>query len=102
MTDVRLHPTIGVADLGFVEAASLALSDVSRGQGPVTVMSFKCGADSISAPDVRVTNTHPIDVTSAWSGDRVRTDVAVSGKLPTTPWSIDVSLRLRGKVTYRC
>ncbi len=42
-----------------------------------------------------------LDRRVAWSGDRVRVDIAVSGNLPPTAWSADVTIELSGQLTYR-
>lgn len=98
---VTLHPTSGVPNLGFIQSLTVSVSDASRAQTPIQVMTFKRAASATVGSDLQVTNTQPVDVTSAWSGDRVRVDLAVSGSLPTTAWSLDMTLLLSGQITYR-
>ncbi len=100
VTSIRLHAASGVQNLDFIRSASLAMSDASKAQTPVTVASYQRPTGAASSPDLEVTNTEPVDVTMAWSGDRVRIDVAVSGTLPATAWSLDVTLLLTGQITY--
>jgi hypothetical protein len=97
---VTIHPTSGVPNLEFIQSFSVAMSDASRSQKTIEVMTFKRTANAASGSDLQVTNAQPVDVTDAWSGDRVRVDLAASGSLPTTAWSVDVTLWLNGQISY--
>ncbi len=100
VTHIHLHAVSGVPNLDFIRAANLAMSDVSKSQAPITVASYQRSAGAGSSSDLEVGNPQPVDVTAAWSGDRVRIDVGVTGSLPTTAWTIDVTLSLTGQISY--
>jgi hypothetical protein len=97
--EVTLHASSGVTNLDFIQSASVALSDAS-GSGTAATMTYKRPAGRVSGPDLEVINTPPVDVTDAWSGDRVRVDVAVTGTLPTTAWSADLTFWLSARIVY--
>jgi hypothetical protein len=42
----------------------------------------------------------PIDITTLWSADQTVIELAVDGQLPEQDWTVDVALKLTGKITY--
>jgi hypothetical protein len=100
-TKVYLHPSSGVTNLDFIQSATVAVADATQSQTPGTTMTFKRTPGAKSGTDLVVTNGQPVEVTKALSGDRVRFDVAIAGTLPTTAWSMDVTVWLNGEITSR-
>ncbi len=96
---VTLHASSGVTNLDFIQSASVALADASHSSTEAT-MTYVRPAGRISGPDLEVTNTPPVDVSAAWSGDRVRVNIAVTGALPTTAWSADLTFWMSARIVY--
>jgi hypothetical protein len=61
-------------------------------------MCFERPATAASSSEVEVESSPAVDVTMAWSGERVRVDLSVAGVLPRQAWTIDVGLWLDGEI----
>ena len=42
----------------------------------------------------------PVDITALWSADQTVIELAVAGQLPEQDWTVDVALKLTGKIAY--
>jgi hypothetical protein len=42
----------------------------------------------------------PIDITALWSTDQAVIELQVAGQLPEQDWTVDLTLRLSGKMAY--
>jgi hypothetical protein len=100
-TKVQMRATHGVSNLDFIQSAALAISNAADPQKSTRITTFKRTSATQSGPDLSVTNTAPVDVSQAWSADRVRFDVALAGVLPTTDWSADITVWLNGEIDYQ-
>ena len=98
---VRLHAAQGVSNLDFIRFALVTMSSAAGSPAGVEIMHFERSAETPSGPDLECALSQPIDVTQAWSGERVRIDVTVAGVLPAQAWAVDVSLHLCGGISYR-
>ena len=53
-----------------------------------------------SSSDIDVSISAPIDITALWSADQAVIELQVEGQLPERDWTVDLTLRLSGKMTY--
>jgi hypothetical protein len=90
-----------LANLDFIEAARVAMSDCSESLAPVDIIDYERPANTPSSSVIEVATQYPIDVTKLWGAKSTRIEVQVAGRLPEAAWSTDITLRLGGKITYK-
>jgi hypothetical protein len=44
---------------------------------------------------------YPIDISHVWSAKRLLVTVSLAGQLPDRGWSVDITLHLSGKISYK-
>lgn len=85
-------PTSGVTSLGFIDAATVALEDTRI---------FTCNGD---CPDetgaLALLSATSADATQFLAADQLEVTFEVIGALPTSAWSVDVDVCVRGTVAY--
>jgi hypothetical protein len=42
----------------------------------------------------------PVDITTLWSADKAVIELQMAGQLPEQDWTVDVTLKLSGRITY--
>lgn len=89
----------GLADLNFIESARVTAADPANPQGATELSNYDRSEDAPSSSSIEVTMPTPIDITSLWSADLAVVELQMAGQLPEQDWTVDVTLKLSGKIT---
>lgn len=85
-------PKSGVTSLGFVESAHVMLESM-----PIFACDGDCPAETGALALLSSTSA---DAVPLLMGDQVGVTLEVTGALPTSAWSVDVDVCVRGSVEY--
>jgi len=95
---VEFFSPTGIADFGFVDAAKITLQSTSGGSCNLPDL-VNYQRDPSSAPQATLTFTGPdaVDLMPCLSAGSASLRTDFSGRLPTTPWSMDTKACFSGK-----
>ena len=97
---VTVTATGGVPNLDFVKSAHLTMADSTNVETTTEIVNYdRCDA-APSSSVIEVSMPTPIDITTLWSADQTLIELAVAGQLPEQDWTVDVAMKLAGKITY--
>jgi hypothetical protein len=101
--EVILRPTGSLQNLDFIRTARVLMSSPTQaGVQPATeIINYERVSDQASQPTLTVKTLVPIDITELWAAEKTDITLTLSGVLPEVDWSVDVSLRLGGKIEYK-
>lgn len=101
--EVILRPTGSMQNLDFIRAARVLMSNPTKGsvQPATEIINYERANDLVSQPILTVKTLVPIDITELWAAEQTAITLTLSGTLPSVDWSVDVSLRLSGKIEYK-
>jgi len=102
---VRVHHVSVAAggtlpSLDFIRLARMTMADNAVPEGATEIMEFVRGEGAPSSSVIEVDIPAPVDVTAAWTADKTVIAFNVIGQMPTQAWTVDVTLKLSGKITY--
>lgn len=105
-SNVRVHRVTLVASggqpsLDFIECARMTVSTLGHPEGAIEIMSYERVADARSGSAIEVDIPLPNDITIPWTTDQTVIELQVAGQLPTQDWTVDVTLKLSGEITYK-
>ena len=89
------------ADLDFIDLARVTGNDPTRPEGATELLNYARTEGTPPGSDIEVSMPTPIDITTLWSADQPVIELQVAGQLPEQDWTVDVTLRLSGKITGR-
>jgi hypothetical protein len=101
LTQIDLMATRGASDLGFIQFARVTMSDAQGNDLPVELINYARAANAPASPQLSAKTPHPIDISKMWTAKKVLVTVSVAGTLPELGWSVDVTLHLSGKISYK-
>jgi len=91
----------GLPDLDFITCAHMTVATLGRPETVVEIMNFDRGAGAPAASIIQVEIPAPNDITGPWTADQTVIGFELAGQLPTQDWTVDVTLKLSGKITYK-
>jgi hypothetical protein len=105
-TAVHLHQlTIAqggtLPSLDFITSAHVTVAASSSPESPTTILDYDRAADAPAGSAIQVDMPAPVDITTAWTADTTIVELDVAGQLPTQDWTIDVTLKLSGRIAYK-
>jgi hypothetical protein len=105
-TEVQIHqvtiaPGGTLSSLDFIEFALVNVSGGSNPESPTKILDYDRAIDAPAGSAIDVDMPAPIDITTAWIAGNTVIDFQVAGQLPTQDWTVDVSLKLSGKIAYK-
>jgi hypothetical protein len=87
--------------LDFIRFARMTMAATTTPERATEIMDFIRGENAPSSPVIEVDIPAPVDITAAWTADKTVITFNVIGQLPTQDWTVDVTLKLSGKITYK-
>jgi hypothetical protein len=95
---VQFFAGAGIGDFGFIDSAKITLQSASAGSCPLADL-VDYQRDPSSAPQSTQTFTGPagVDLMPCLSAGSASLRTDFSGRMPTTPWSMDVKACFSGK-----
>ena len=97
---VTVTATDGVPNLDFIKSARLTMADSANSEATTEIVSYDRCDEAPSSSTIEVSMPEPIDITPLWSADQTLIELAMAGQLPEEDWTLDVTLKLTGKITY--
>jgi hypothetical protein len=93
--------TSGIAELGFVDAAHVTVASGNPESALPTLVAYDCAGDCpVSGATLVVPATAQQDAADYLASGSLVVDVQVTGQLPATAWTMDVSVCVKGRATY--
>ena len=90
----------GLPNLDFIESALMTATAPSISESTTEIANYARSEAALSGSSIEGTRPAPTDITSLWSADQVVISLQVTGQLPEQPWTVDVTLKLSGHITY--
>jgi hypothetical protein len=105
LRQVTVAATDGVPDLAFIKYAHLTMSSPAA-PGATTgatteLINYERCDEAEPSSVIQVDMPTPIDITPIWSADQTVIDIAMAGQLPEEDWTVDVTLKVAGKITFK-
>jgi hypothetical protein len=98
---MRITPTDSQTRLDCIHSASLTVAVDGRQETTIPVAKYDRDPNATPSSDIEVSMPAPVDVTAVWSADKTVVELQVTGQLPTQDWTVDLTLNLSGKITYK-
>jgi hypothetical protein len=98
---VTLTTTSGLPNLDFIKNVRLTMSDPATSKEATDLISYERCDEAPSSSVIEVSMPRPIDITPLWSAAQTVIGIALAGRLPEDDWTMDVSLKVGGKITYK-
>jgi hypothetical protein len=98
---VTITATGGLADLDFVKTVRVTISDPATTKEATELISYERCDEEPSSSVIEGNMPEPIDITPLWSADQTVIWLALGGRLPEEDWTVDVTLKVGGKITYK-
>ncbi len=99
-TSVRLVARPGTPDLSFIRRIEVSmLAEQSKSAKPTVVVDYR-SPSTLAGRYVEIPVEESANSLDQWRTHGSRYDVTVWGKLPTEPWSIDITVSFTGKFSY--
>jgi hypothetical protein len=96
-TEITLSLREGPTDLSFMHAASLTVS--KSGAAAETVIDYQRGSEAVGTSVTLPVQGDP-KLLDPWSVQDATFVLTLTGELPKVAWSVDISIRFSGKVSY--
>lgn len=98
---VEITAAGGLANLDFIKAVHLTMADSEDSETTAELVSCDRHDDLPSNSVIAVSMPKPIDITTLWSADKTVIELQMAGRLPEQDWSVDVTMKLGGDITYK-
>jgi hypothetical protein len=98
---VTVTSTGGVPNLDFIKSVRLTMSDPATSKEATALISYERCDEAPSSSIIEVNMPKPIDITPLWSADQTIIGLTLGGRLPEDDWTVDVTLMVGGKITYK-
>jgi hypothetical protein len=96
---VRIAAAGSLTDLDFIGFARVTAADPATAESTTEIMNYDRNKMSPAGSAIEVTAPTPVDITSLWSADKLVIELQAAGRLPEQDWTVDVTLKLSGKIT---
>lgn len=100
LNQIDLRATKGTEDLSFIHYAHVVMAGGHKSK-PVELVSYVRPEHQGEIPVLSAKSPYPVDISEAWSADKILVTITVAGRLPERSWSVDVTLYLSGKLSYK-
>jgi len=87
----EIRPTSGVTSLAFVDSAMVSVEGVPA---------YACDGNCPSNDGVEMLSTAKQSATQYLSADTLAVQLTVAGQLPSTAWTVDIDVCVRGSASY--
>jgi hypothetical protein len=101
VNQVRVAAESGLPNLDFVKFARLTMNDSSTSQESTQIISYDRHDQAPSSSVLDVSPQAPVDITPLWAASQTVMELALAGSLPEQNWTVSVTLKLTGKITYK-
>lgn len=101
LRQVTVTASGGLSNLDFVHSARLTMSDPAISESTTEIVSYDRGENAPSSSVIEVSMPEPIDVTDVWSAEETVIELQMAGRVPEQSWTVDVTLKLAGRITYK-
>jgi hypothetical protein len=91
----------GLTNLDFIKAIHLTMADSENSENSAEILSYDRSDGTPSSSVIDASMPKPIDITLLWSATATVIDLKMAGQLPQQDWSVDVTLKLGGEITYK-
>ena len=92
----------GVPDLSFVHAAKLTIASGDAGSTLPTLEVYSCDGDCLpGGTTLEIPAAAQQDALDYAKGNSIIVGVTLAGPVPTTAWSMDLSVCVRGNIDYQ-
>jgi hypothetical protein len=88
-------------NLDFIHDVAMTLSAPGTAHAPVPIMTYDRYEGAPSSAVIEAVLPAPIDITALWAADSKVIEIQVAGHLPAQTCTVDVTLNLSGKITYK-
>jgi hypothetical protein len=88
-------------NLDFVKSARFTMTDPSRSEATTEIVSYDRAPQAPSSSVIDLSPEEPVDITQLWATDTTILTLDVAGPLPVEDWSVDVTLKITGKIVYK-
>lgn len=100
LTQIDLRAASGTKDLSFIHYAHAVMAGDHQ-TPPVEIASYVRPDHQEEIPVLTAKTPYPVDISRVWEADKVLVTITVAGRLPERGWSVDVTLYLSGKMSYK-
>jgi hypothetical protein len=103
-TDVLVHrvqiaASGSLSTLDFIDCVHVTVAAPS--EGAIPIMDYERNEEAPSSSVIDVNIPAPVNITTVWSADKTVIELQMAGQLPELEWTVDVTLNLSGKITYK-
>jgi hypothetical protein len=91
----------GLTNLDFIKDVHLTMSDSGNSENSAEILSYDRSDGAPSSSVIDASMPKPIDITLLWSAAATVIELQMAGRLPEQDWSVDVTLKLGGEITYK-
>ena len=96
---VTLTAKSGIDNFDFLKNMRVSMSDGTH--DPVELVDYQRPDGAASTNVLSVESKNPVNTLDEWKTDSAVFTVDIAGALPSSDWSIDVSVRFAGKIVYK-
>ena len=105
-TDVLVHQVKiaasgSLSTLDFIDWARVTAAAPSSSESAIPIMNYERGEEAPFSSVIDVSIPAPVDITTVWSADETVIELQMAGQLPEQDWTVDVTLNLSGKISYK-
>ena len=98
---VTVTATSGLSNLDFIKSARLTMTDPATSESTTEIAGYDRCEDAQPSSIIEVSTPEPIDITQLWSADETVIELQMAGRVPEQNWTVDVTLKLAGRITYK-
>jgi len=98
---VAVAATSGLANMDFIKSARMSMEDPAVSESAIEIASYDRSDEQPSGSVINISMPDPIDITSLWAAKETVMRVQVTGCVPEQKWTVDVTMKLAGKITYQ-
>ena len=91
----------GLTNLDFIKGVHLTMADSENSENSAEILSYDRVDGAPSSSVIAVSMPKSIDITTLWSASKTVIELQMAGRLPEQDWSVDVTLKLGGEITYK-
>ena len=97
---VTVTAASGLPNLDFIKSAQLTMSDPTIAESTTEIANYQRSDATLSSSVIDISMPAPVDITTLWSAEKTVIGVQVTGQVPEQSWTVDVTMKLAGKITY--
>ena len=94
---VKLRAKSGVSSLDFLDAAHVSVATADKPEVSIVDCAGDCPG---GASELVLDTTAAVNALDYLDADAIAVTIDVAGSLPTTEWSVDVDVCVKGKLSY--